>query len=140
MNILFVCTGNTCRSPMAAAILQEKRPDWIVQSAGLFVTPGIPASLGTKTILSEKGIKLQHVSMQLTEEMAEQADVILAMTYSHKQTIDIHFPHLKGKTYTLKGEEGDVTDPFGSPIEIYRQTYDELLFYIEKWLEEGSKA
>lgn len=125
---------------MAAAILQKKRPDWDIQSAGLFASPGVTASIGTKTVLSEKGIELNHFSMQLTEEMAEQADVILTMTDSHKQMIDIHFPHLKEKTYTLKGEEGDVTDPFGGPINIYRQTYDELLFYIEKWLKEGKQA
>jgi protein-tyrosine-phosphatase len=140
MNILFVCTGNTCRSPMAASILQEKKPDWIVQSAGLFASSGAPASAGTKTVLLEKGIDLQHVSTQLTEELAEWADVILTMTDSHKQMINLHFPHLKGKTYTLKGAEGDVIDPFGGSVDIYRQTYDELLFFIEKWLEKGSKA
>ncbi|OMP66581.1 low molecular weight protein arginine phosphatase [Domibacillus epiphyticus] len=141
MNILFVCTGNTCRSPMAAAILRKKKPEWNVQSAGLFANPGEQASSGTMSVLEEKGINLQHSSVQLSEELAEWADIILTMTASHKQTIDIHFPHVKEKTFTLKGSHGDVSDPFGGPVDVYRKTYDELIFFIEKWLqsEKGSR-
>lgn len=139
MNILFVCTGNTCRSPMAEAILRHKKPEWNVKSAGLFANPGARASDGTAAVLSEKGIIHNHVSEQVTQKLIEWADIVLTMTASHKQTIDIHFPQFRDKIFTLKGPDGDVVDPFGGPVAEYRRTFEELNQYIEKWLKEADK-
>ena len=135
MNILFVCTGNTCRSPMAEAILRSKKPGWHVKSAGLYANPGEPASIGTITILTEKGIKHEHVSSQVTEELLNWADTVLTMTSSHKQLIDIHFPQFREKVKLLKGEDGDVADPFGGAASDYRITFEELDHYISMWLK-----
>lgn len=139
MNILFVCTGNTCRSPMAEAILRQKKPDWKVKSAGLYANPGEPASKGTATVLTEKGISHHHISSQVTEELLDWADAVLTMTASHKQLIDIHFPHFQDKVMMLKDVDGDVADPFGGPDSEYRKTFEELDYYISRWLEKAAR-
>ena len=139
MNILFVCTGNTCRSPMAEAILHSKKlPGVKVRSAGVFANPGSDASPQAKTVLSGKGIAFEHHSSSLTEEHLEWATYILTMTENHKQTILFQYPHAKEKTFTLKEfveESGDIFDPYGGSVEMYEQTYKELKRLIEVAIE-----
>lgn len=127
MNILFVCTGNTCRSAMAAALMLdiavEKDLDVRIDSAGLMAGIGEPASSGAIAAMKKRGIDLSyHRSKPLTDELINMADLILTMTDSHKQLIKQCAPD---KIYTLMeyaGLEGDIADPFGGDIEEYEET------------------
>lgn len=142
-NVLFVCTGNTCRSPMAEYLLKEKAGDQLfVQSAGVTAWPGIPMSEGTALVLAERGIRHQHVSQPVTAELIDWADIILTMTTSHKDMLSIRHPEATEKVYTLKGyveTGGDIGDPIGGPKEEYDQVAQELDQSIERFLQKWNK-
>ncbi|MCD8502199.1 MAG: low molecular weight protein arginine phosphatase [Bacillaceae bacterium] len=100
--ILFVCTGNTCRSPLAQALLQSKASEIEVKSAGVYASPGDLASEGVRKILAEKEIELDHQSTKVNEQLMEWADLVLTLTTSHKSLILQTFPQYIDKVFTLK--------------------------------------
>lgn len=139
--ILFVCTGNTCRSAMAAAIMNDiaEKNDLniLIDSAGIFASIGQKASEEAIKAMEEMNIDLSsHRSKPLTDELINMADVILTMTNAHKQLIAQMAPE---KVFTLSeyaGGETDIIDPFGGDIEEYRITareiYDNLVDIAER--------
>lgn len=145
MNILFVCTGNTCRSPMAAAIMDkiavENDLDIFVESAGLFAEDGAAASEHAIAALEKYNIDLSaHRSQPVTEDLLRQSDLILTMTQGHKKLLEGMAP---GKVFTLKeyaGATGDIADPYGGDLEEYKEAaqeiYDTLVDVAER-LSEG---
>lgn len=104
--ILFVCTGNTCRSPMAQGILQtiasEEGLQVDIRSAGVFASEGTPISSYAEMILKERGYNETLRSSRVTDELMEWADLILTMTMQHKQHVTMQYPESIEKVFTLK--------------------------------------
>ncbi|PFA20978.1 MULTISPECIES: low molecular weight protein arginine phosphatase [Bacillus cereus group] len=143
--VLFVCTGNTCRSPMAEALLRHHgRGSFEAKSAGVFTNPGSGASLYAKDALAEKGIQAEHVSQQITEKLIEWADMVLTMTESHKQLVIGHYPGAGNKVYTfyefVEGTRKDISDPFGGSLAIYQSTLVEMEKLVQTLLEKHSEG
>lgn len=135
-NLLFVCTGNTCRSPMAAAITRAEleRRGWShvqVRSAGVSAATGAPASEHAVRVVAEAGGDLsEHRSAPLTGELVEWADLVLAMSPMHAAALQQLGAGEKTALVTdfLVGDErgAPVEDPFGGGPEDYRRAFDTL--------------
>lgn len=132
MNIYFVCTGNTCRSPMAEAIFHSHNKEGMdVRSAGIYAMEDGDISENAKHVIREAGIDFTHYSRQVNEEDIRWANLVLTMTTAHKQLIMQAYPFAADKIFTLKEfvrpyGSHDVSDPFGGDVNMYRQTFLEL--------------
>ncbi|HHQ0860525.1 TPA: low molecular weight protein arginine phosphatase [Listeria innocua] len=126
MNILFVCTGNTCRSPLAEKILQNMRPDLEVRSAETRALDGDTISENAREILLQMNLPGAHAAKKITEADIDWADEVYVMTKNHQAELKSIFPAASNKIQLISEDETDITDPFGGPIEQYEITYYEL--------------
>jgi protein-tyrosine-phosphatase len=136
MHLLFVCTGNTCRSPIAAAIATEVADergltDLKIGSAGTSAAEGQPASDGAMLVGLERQLDLTaHRARQLTPELVRAADLILVMGPHHLERVEALGGAGKAHlliNYASRGtDDRAVSDPFGGDLEVYRSTVEEL--------------
>jgi protein-tyrosine phosphatase len=136
--ILFVCTGNTCRSPMAMAIFnslaKEKGINWIAESAGTTAASGEPAAQHATTLFPELHT---HLARQITSQMIDAADMVLCMGHSNLNSI--RSLDAQGKAVLLKTRlklAGEIADPFRQPLGKYKECATELAQLITALLKE----
>ncbi len=138
--ILFVCTGNTCRSPMAELIMQKHLAERLgttidqldkhgilVASAGIAAYPGGRAAPEAVQILASRGLDLApHASQPLSDRLVEQADLILTMTAGHRDAILARWPEARDRIQTLNCDGRDIADPIGGSEDVYRQCLEQI--------------
>lgn len=127
--VLFVCTGNLCRSPMAAALASAGHGggDVVFESAGVAALDGAPATPTAVTACAEVGVDLvSHRARMLTPEMAASADVVYVMTAGHLAQVLRIAPEAAGRVVLLRPDGGDIDDPYGLPLDAYRAARDEI--------------
>lgn len=142
--ILFVCTGNTCRSPMAEGLLKKMADEAglpvEVQSAGLAAFAGVPAAPEAVEACKEKGVDISsHQSQPLGKTLVMESELIITMTGKHKDMILKKMPALQDKVVLFSefAEAGaeDVEDPVGQPLEVYRKVLEQMGGYLKKSIE-----
>ncbi len=149
--ILFICTGNVCRSPMAEGLFKnlvdQNKADLIVISAGVGAQNGQPPSENAIRAMQDLDIDISpQRSMMMTAALASEADMIIGMTHGHIEMVNLMFPHTAEKTFLLREfddslplHEREISDPIGCSYEIYcqcrdqiREGIDSLLKFIQK--------
>jgi glycine hydroxymethyltransferase len=137
MRLLFVCTGNVCRSPMAEGIARELTrddPTMQVKSAGIGAASGQTPSTHSVSVMDELDIDISRLrSKPITRELVEQADIILVMTYGHLDSMLMLYPQAAEKTFLIREfeenlplDEREVDDPIGQSESVYRRTRDQI--------------
>jgi tRNA threonylcarbamoyl adenosine modification protein (Sua5/YciO/YrdC/YwlC family) len=139
--VVFVCTGNTCRSPMAELLMRARLAEFVgcsvdeleehgvvVMSAGIAAAPGCPPSSEAVLVMKEDyGLDLtRHEAQPLTDQLVHHADLILTMTQSHLQSIVERWPSAAERARVLMQNRADVCDPIGQTIGAYRRCAEQI--------------
>lgn len=138
--VVLVCTGNTCRSPLAEVMLKRRLAEKagcaiadltdrgiLVTSAGIAAMPGAPASNESVVVAADRQLDLsQHAAQQVSERLLRDADLILTMTSGHRQALLSHWPEAAERTHLICPDGRDVADPIGGTRELYEHCASQI--------------
>ena len=132
--VVFVCTANRCRSPMAEYLLRNRLggcSPWQVMSAGIMALDGLPVTGAAAQVLMEKKIDASgHLSRCINHAITDSAVLLIGMTEEHVDGLRRLYPDAKERIRLMRsfstGPSGDVADPIGMPVDVYRKTRDEI--------------
>ncbi len=141
--IAVVCTGNTCRSPMAETLLRERLRQKLgsedavrVLSAGVAAGVGSGASPQAVEVMGARNLDLTgHSSRPLDDAVMNVADLILTMTRGHRAAILAAWPNMQDRVHTLRRDGGDISDPVGMPVEVYESCSEQIDQELAAWLD-----
>jgi protein-tyrosine phosphatase len=144
--VVVVCTGNTCRSPMAEAMMRAQLAERygcsvaelegrgiVVLSAGSAAMDGTPAAPSAVEVMRARGLDLgNHTSQPLSDHLVREADVILTMTQGHRASILASWPTVADRTFLISPDDDNVSDPIGGPLELYEKCADQISHAISR--------
>lgn len=134
-NILVVCIGNICRSPMAEFFLKNNHPNLNIESAGISALVGHPADEKAIHCMQLKGIDMQkHIARQLNETLIKNADLVLVMSLKQKTHIEGSWPFAKGKVFRLgHWQNKNVPDPYKHDQSFFDETCKNIEVFVSDW-------
>ena len=139
-NILVVCVGNICRSPMAEALLKQRYPHKNVDSAGVGALVGHSADPAALEIMAGQEIDItNHVAKQIDVGLAKKADLIFTMSDSQTKWIEERWPFCRGKTFKLgHWQDKDIADPYKHEMSAFQTAYQDIVVSLEQWADKIS--
>lgn len=134
-NILVVCVGNICRSPIAAALLKQRFPERHIDSAGLSALVGHPADDKALAVMDVDGIDMRdHRAKQIDKDLVTRADLIFTMSESQKEWIENNWPHCRGKTFSIgHWIDKDIADPYGHDHLAFEAAKQDIVDSLDHW-------
>ncbi|MGP9545662.1 low molecular weight protein-tyrosine-phosphatase [Psychrobacter sp. AOP7-B1-25] len=134
-NILVVCVGNICRSPIAKAVLAQQYPHKTIDSAGLSAVVGNGADANALAVMSALGIDMsEHIAKQIDETLVMRADLILTMSDNQSKWIEDRWPHCRGKTFRIgHWIDQDIADPYRHELSVFEDTRQDIFDSLKPW-------
>lgn len=134
-NILVVCVGNICRSPIAEAILKNQYPQKHIDSAGLAALIGHSADRHALAVMNENGLDIsEHLAKQINKNLVSKADLILTMSVNQSKWVEERWPFCRGKTFRIgHWIDQDIADPYRHGIAVFKEARQDISDSLKCW-------